>query len=376
MKRHPVNRPRAKSPPPVAFYLIAVVVAVFVMLGLVVVLSASSIAELHQGHSPWRLFNRQLTWALVGVLGLCVALRTPLLLWRRMVVPFLGVGFALMCLPLIPGVGSRVNSAAEWVTIGSFSFQPSEFLKLAVILYCADLLTTRQSQMGDLRRTFRPVMCVAGAAAALCLAQGDFGSAIVLIAIVFAVIFIGGAPIAPMAVAGALSSVAGLAFALSSKRRADRFTAFMNVAGHKNGLGYQTWQAMIAVAQGGLTGQGPGRGGATLGGFLPLAQSDFIFAVVAQELGLVGVVAVLGGFLVLSYAGVQVALATDDRFAALVAGGIVGWFVIQTTINAGGVTGMLPLTGLTLPFFSAGGSSLFVSMTAAGLLLNVARNVK
>ena len=133
---------------------------------------------------------------------------------------------------------------------------------------------------------------------------------------------------------------------------------------------------MIAIAQGGTTGAGPGRGLNKLGDFLPLAHSDFIFAVVAEELGLIGVVAVLGGFLVLTYCGVQVALAAKDRFGSLLAGGIVGWFVVQTVINIGGVTGLMPVTGLTLPFFSAGGSSLFVCMAAAGLLLNVARHAR
>jgi cell division protein FtsW len=382
MRRHPA-RPTASTkgtkpvgPPPVSFYLIAVVVAVFVMLGLVMVMSATSIAQFHLGNSPWRLFNRQLLWAVLGAVGLWIAVRVPLDFWRRLVVPMLGVGFALMLLPLVPGLGDRVNSASAWVAIGSFSFQPSEFLKLAVLLYCANLLSERQSEMHDLRRTLRPVLVVAVAGAGLSLVQGDLGSAIVLVAIVFVMAYIGGAPLLPMAGAGAAGAVLGLGFVLSSPRRADRFTAFMNIAAHKDNLSYQTYQAMIAVAQGGFAGQGPGRGAAMLGEFLPLAHSDFIFAVVAQELGLVGVIGVLGGFLILAYAGGQVALATHDRFSMLVAGGIVSWLVVQTTINVGGVTGMMPVTGLTLPFFSAGGTSLFVSMTAAGLLLNVARNVR
>ena len=133
---------------------------------------------------------------------------------------------------------------------------------------------------------------------------------------------------------------------------------------------------MISIAEGGVTGSGVGRGGTKLGEFLPLAQSDFIFAVVAEELGMIGVVAVLGGFMALAYAGVQVALATHDRFHALLAGGVVCWLVVQTIINVGGVTGLLPVTGLTLPFFSTGGSSLLATLVAMGVLLNVARNVR
>jgi cell division protein FtsW len=219
-------------------------------------------------------------------------------------------------------------------------------------------------------------MYVAGLAAGLCLLQGDLGSAIVLSAIVFAVAFVGGAPLTPLAGAGAGAGALALVFVFSSQRRYNRFTAFLDITGHRDHLSYQTYQAMIAIAQGGPTGTGPGRGLSKLGNFVPLAHSDFIFAVIAEELGLLGVVAVIGGFLVLSFCGVQVALAARDRFGTLLAGGIVGWFVVQTLINVGGVTGLMPVTGLTLPFFSAGGSSLFVSMTAAGLLLNVARHAK
>ncbi len=378
VRRHPARRDvsRPNTPPTAAFYVIALIVTVFVMLGLVMVLSASSIDQFHKGNSPWRIFNRQASWAVFGAVGLYFAYKVPYHSWRRLVTPALIGAYGLMLLPFVPGLGENINDANAWVTVGSFSFQPSEFLKLAVVLYCANLLARRHADMADLRRTLYPVLGVAMLGAAMCLAQGDLGSAIVLAAIVFVMAFIAGTPLAPLGLAGALGTVGACAFVVSTPYRQQRFTAFMNIAAHKDHLSYQTYQAMIAMAQGGLTGQGVGRGATELGSFLPLAHSDFIFAVIADELGLVGVVGVLGGFLVLAYAGVQVALATPDRFATLLAGGIVSWLVVQTIINVGGVTGMMPVTGLTLPFFSAGGSSLFVSMTAAGLLLNVARNVR
>ena len=281
-----------------------------------------------------------------------------------------------MLLPFVPGIGDRVNDASAWVAIGPINFQPSEFLKLAVLLASANLLAKRHDEMHDLGRTLGPVLAIAFVGAALCMLQSDLGSAIVLAAIVVAVAFIAGAPLLPMTAAGTMGAVGALAFVVSSPRREARFTAFMDIAAHKDHLSYQTYQAMIAMAQGGITGSGVGRGENKLGEFLPLAHSDFIFAVVAEELGMIGVVAVLGGFMVLAYAGVQVAMATHDRFHALLAGGIVSWLVVQTIINVGGVTGLMPVTGLTLPFFSAGGSSLFVTLTATGLLLNVARNVR
>lgn len=378
LRRHPTrgSASRPASPPTAAFYAIAVVVAVFTMLGLVMVLSASSINQFHEGFSPYRIFNRQVMWAALGAIGLYVGMKVPYHFWRRLVLPALIVSCGMMLLPLIPSIGDRVNDSSAWVAIGPFTLQPSEFLKLAVLLYCANLLAKRHDEMGNPSRTLVPVMIVAVVGSGLCLVQSDLGSAIVLSSIVFVVAFIAGAPLRPMAVAGGLGAVAALGFVVSSPRRQARFTAFLNIAAHKDHLSYQTYQAMIALAQGGFAGEGVGQGKNKLGDFLPLAHSDFIFAVVAEELGMIGVVAVLGGFLILAFAGVQVALATRDRFASLMAGGIVIWFVVQTIINVGGVTGMMPVTGLTLPFFSAGGSSLFVTMTAAGLLLNVARNVR
>ncbi len=378
MRRHPTRRDvsRPVSPPPTAFYVIAVVTTLFTMLGLVMVLSATSISQFHRGNSPWRLFNRQLMWAVLGCVGLWFAMRIPTRRWRRLVNPALVAACGLMLLPFVPGIGDRVNDSSAWVAIGPINFQPSEFLKLAVLLACANLLAKRHEEMHDLRRTLGPVLGVAFVGAALCMLQGDLGSAIVLAAIVFAVAFIAGAPMLPMVASGAVGAVGALAFVVSSPRREARFTAFMDIAAHKDHLSYQTYQAMIAMAQGGVTGSGVGRGENKLGEFLPLAHSDFIFAVIAEELGMIGVVAVLGGFMVLAYAGVQVAMATHDRFHSLVAGGIVCWLVVQTIINVGGVTGLMPVTGLTLPFFSAGGSSLFITLTATGLLLNVARNVR
>ena len=161
-------------------------------------------------------------------------------------------------------------------------------------------------------------------------------------------------------------------FVFSSEYRYARFTAFLDITGHRDALSYQTYQGLLAIADGGMTGSGVGAGNGKLG-YLPLAHSDFIFAVVADELGLVGSVAVVGGFMLLMWFGIQAALSAPDRFGMLLAGGVATWFGVQAVINLGGVTGLMPVTGLTLPFFSAGGSSLFVSMAAAGLLLNVAR---
>jgi cell division protein FtsW len=369
-------RTRPDGPPPTAFYVIALVVTIFTVLGLVMVLSASAVRLFHEGESPWQLFSRQATWAVLGAVALWTCARVPLQVWRRFVTPLLVAATVGMFLPLVPGIGIEVNGAKAWVGIGSLSVQPSEFMKLAVVLYCAWLLTARAEEMHVPGRTLVPTAVVAAVASGLCLAQGDLGSAIVLGGIVFAVAFVGGAPAVPLTGLTLAGGLVALGVAVSSERRLNRFLAFRDIMGNRDHLSYQQFQSMVAIAQGGPTGAGPGRGPNNLGDFLPLAHSDFIFAVVVEELGLLGAAAVLGGFLVLTFCGVQVALAANDRFGSLLAGGIVGWFAVQTIVNVGGVTGLMPVTGLTLPFFSAGGSSLFVSMAAAGLLLNVARHAR
>jgi cell division protein FtsW len=280
-----------------------------------------------------------------------------------------------MVLPLTSSLGVTVNDARAWVAIGEYSVQPSEFLKLAVIIFAADLLARRQDVMADVKRSLMPIAVLATMAAAACLAQSDLGSAVVLGSIVLAIAFIAGVPLSPMVASGALAACGALLFVVSNERRQQRFTGFLDITGHRDELSYQTYQGFLSIADGGLTGSGVGAGNGKLG-YLPLAHSDFIFAVIADELGLVGAIAVVGGFMLLVWFGIQAALAAPDRFGMLLAGGIAAWFGVQAVINLGGVTGLMPVTGLTLPFFSAGGSSLFVSMTAAGLLLNVARRAR
>jgi len=374
---HPSRRAdtRPLGPPPTAFYMIGLVVMLLIMLGLVMVFSASAITSLHRGNSPWRLFNRQLGWAMLGAVAMLVTARVPYHRWRRLSPFILAGALVLMMLPFVPGLGVSVNEAKAWVFIGPIGFQPSEFLKLALLLHAADLLARREREMSNLRRTLWPLMFAGAFGGALCMAQGDLGSAIVLGAIVFAVLFIGGAPMTPMIFMGGAAVATAFAFIVTNQRRFNRFTAFLDITAHKDYLSYQVYQAMIGMATGGVSGTGVGSGPSKWG-YLPLAHSDFIFAVIGEELGLIGVVAVIGSFILLTWGGVQVALAARDRFGALLAGGIVAWLAVQAVINIGGVSGAMPVTGLTLPFVSSGGSSLFVCMTAAGLLLNVARHVR
>ncbi len=366
--------PAVLGPPPGTFYAIAGVISVLVMLGLVMVLSASAVTQANLGFSPYRVFVKQALWAGLGTISLVAMAKISYLRWQRLVIPITVLAVAAMAAPFAPGVGASVNGARSWMRLGPLSLQPSEFLKIAVVILTADLLARRRDELADRTATLFPLGLIAAVGAGLCLVQGDLGAAIVLSAIVFSVAWVAGVPVVPLGSMAVGAIGVGLLFVISSPRRLDRFTAFMNIAGEKDHLAYQTYQGYLGMASGGLSGSGIGGSNAKLG-YLPYAHSDFIFAVIADELGLIGTIAVIGGFVMLVGLGVQTAIAAPDRFGMLLAGGVAAWFGVQTIVNIGGVVGFMPVTGLTLPFFSAGGSSLFVSMTAAGLLLSVARRI-
>jgi len=277
-----------------------------------------------------------------------------------------------MLLPFTPGLGKEVNDARSWIDIGGLSFQPSEPMKLILIILVAAMLDRRHKEANNFRRTVLPLIIVFVVTGVLLLLQGDFGSLLVILAVLAAMAFMAGVPLVhllvPIVGAGAFFWL----LVLTSPRRMGRFTAFLDIEGNKDLLSYQPWQGLLSIANGGLFGSGIG-GSISKLGYLPLAHSDFIFAVIADELGLVGVVAVLGVFALFCWCGVQASLAAPDRFGMLLAGGISAWFGVQAMVNIGGVVGRLPVTGLTLPFFSHGGTSMAVSIIAAGLLMNVAR---
>lgn len=361
-----------RAPKPLGFYIVGAVSVTLVLFGLVMVLSSSSIVSFHNGGSPWKFFSRQAFWAGFGLIGMLFAYRFPLggLHAVARVLPIFGLG--AMMLAFVPGLGVNVNGAQAWIRVADQTFQPSEFMKLFIVIYGADLLSRREKEMGDLRRTFVPFLLVVGTGAGLAMVQSDIGSALVMSGIAIAVLFLAGAPLRPMVTIGAAVAGAGLLFIRQSPDKYSRFTSFLDIYGTRDNEGYQVYQAMISLANGGMTGTGIGAGSGKWG-YVPLAHSDFIYSVLAEEMGFLGVLGLMTLFGALIYFGLQVALSCRSRFGMLLAGGISAWFLIQITVNIGGVTGMLPVTGLTLPFISFGGTSLIVSMVASGLLLNVAR---
>ncbi len=241
-----------------------------------------------------------------------------------------------------------------------------------MIAFLADHFTTHEHDLHLPRHGLIPLAFVAFGTAVVSFAQGDLGAAIVLTTVVLILGVIAGVPYRHVGLVAATGLVCAMLAIMSSPWRFNRLTAFRDIEGNKEHLAFQSWQGLLSIANGGWTGSGIGGSRSKLG-YLPYAHSDFIFAVIADELGFIGSVAVIGGFGLIVWFGIQAALAAPDRFGQLLAGGIACWLGIQALVNIGGVAGVLPVTGLTLPFFSAGGTSLCVSMIAAGLLLNVAR---
>jgi cell division protein FtsW len=373
--RHPTAHTRRaprRPPPTLQFYGLAVIIAILVALGLIMVLSASSVLSLHTDGSPWTYFVKQFVWTILGVGALLITYKVSYQIWRRLMPLALAGSFALMVLVLLPGIGETVNGARAWIHFGYFAVQPSEMLKFALLLYCADLCARRADRMADLHATLYPMLAVLAMAGVLLMLQPDLGGALVMASIVLGVAFIGGTPLVPLGATAGAAGLAGLVFVMKADYRRERWLAFLNLAQHKQDSGFQVWQSLIGIASGGVTGVGLGASKSKWG-FLPEAHTDFIFAIIAEELGFIGVLAVCGLFGAFGLLGVQVALRAKDRFAMLVAGGITAWVLAQAVINIGGVVGLMPLTGLTLPFVSFGGSSLLVMMAAGGMLLNIAR---
>lgn len=357
---------------PFTYYGLMVLTAMFVTFGLAMLLSASGPLRAAGDGSPYSMVLWQTLWAALGVVGMIVVLRVRYAIWDRFVRLLAILGFAAMLGPFVPGLGREVNNARSWISVGPLSFQPSEVLKLILVVVIAHMLVRRRSVLHDWRQGLMPVLAVAGLAGALALVQGDFGSAVVLVAIALTMAFLAGVPWRHLMVSLMAAGVFSLVLMVASPRRFGRLMAFLDIEGNKEHYAYQAWQGLLSIANGGMLGSGIGGSRSKLG-YLPLAHSDFIFAIIADELGLIGVIAVLGGFGLLAVLGMRAALGAPDRFGMLLAAGITAWLTIQTLINVGGVTGMMPVTGLTLPFFSHGGTSLFTSLIGVALLMNVAR---
>ena len=379
-RQKPARRQAVKSIPVTksgqrAGTMLTFTVLALTVFGLVMVLSASSVTSLYDNASPYATFQKQMIWAGLGAVGFAVASRVDYRWLKPLAVPLLVLAVLMLVAVLVPGVGRRINGSSRWLGVGGFVVQPGEFAKLAMVIFAADLLSRRSKQMHRSDLTIRPVMLVVGLLSLLLLAQPKLGTVIVISAVGVLILFVAGARLPHLFGWASLGVIGATVAAFSSDYRRERLLAFVDPWADPLDSGLQTIQSQVGIASGGLVGVGLGAGRAKWG-FLPYAHSDFIFAIVAEEAGLIGAGGLIAAFILLGYLGIRASLNAPDRFGMLLAAGITSWLLIQGFMNIGMSIGLMPITGEPLPFVSAGGSSLVTTLVAAGILTNVARRAK
>jgi cell division protein FtsW len=357
--------------PLASFHLVLAVFGLLTVLGLVMVLSASSVVSLQTGPSVYTVFKKQLLFVVIGLAMFWVGLRLPLRLMRQFSGPALMVCFAMLVLVLV--VGKKFNGARSWFVLGPVSFQPIEVAKLALVLWGAHVLVQKRAVLHQYRHLLVPIVPVALLMFALVMMQPDLGGTVTLVLVLFALLWFAGAPMRLFG-AAAIGGVAGIVvLSIGETYRLDRVMSFLNPEADPTGKGLQALQALYALADGGLLGKGLGQGPSKWR-YLPNVHNDFIFALIGEELGFLGCMLVLGLFVMLAIVGLRIAARNIDPWIRMVAATLTVWLVGQAAINIAYVVGLLPVTGITLPMISAGGSSIVVTMFVFGILANCARH--
>ena len=352
--------------------LLTVSAVVLVALGLVMILSASSISAFADYGSSFTFFRKQLLWAIVAFGAYFASSRIDYHRWRGVSFLFYAVSAALLVIVLVPGIGISVGGSARWVGVGPFSFQPSEIVKLAMVLVVADVLSRRsEKSLREFSQMAIPVLPGLGFIVFLVMMQPDLGTTIVISVIALGLLFIAGASLRHLIPVGLIGSGLALGAALAEDYRRARLLAFLDPWADPLNTGYQTIQSLIALGSGGLFGVGLGASRQKWS-YIPNSHTDFIFAILGEELGLLGTFMVLGLFVFIAYLGIRIAKRAPDRFGMLVASGVTIWIAFQALVNMGAVTAAMPITGVPLPLVSFGGTSLLITMTALGILNNIA----
>ncbi len=364
--QHTLDRPLA------SYYLLIGSAGLLLTIGLVMVLSSSSVWSYQQFGSSYTVFLRQLTWVFLAVPFVFAAVRMPHRLLRALAWPALVVSVVLLALTQT-SLGVTVNGNRNWLALGPIQIQPSELAKLATILWAADVYARKEKLLGDWKHTLIPVVPVIALVVGLVVLGHDLGTALVLMAIVLGLLWVVGAPLKIFTGSLLVAGVGALTLAGTSQERMERLTSFTDPFASFGDSGWQAAHGIFAMSSGGLFGKGIGASQQKWGD-LPAAHTDFIFAVLGEELGMVGTLLVLALFLVLIYAGFRVAQRASQPFARYMAAGITVWIAAQMMINVGMVLTLLPVIGLPLPLVSYGGSALVPSLVAVGLLISLARS--
>ncbi|MEV6070873.1 putative lipid II flippase FtsW [Nocardia sp. NPDC052001] len=359
--------------PLASFHLVVAIAVLLTVLGLVMVLSASSVESYAVGKSAYSLFIQQAMMALFGAVLFYIALRIPMRVMRQLSFPVFALSVVLLVLVLIPGIGLEVQGSRRWFDLGFVSVQPSEIAKVTLVVWGAHLLASRQTERAGYKDILMPLVPAGLLVCFLVVLEPNLSTTIALGIVLSALLWFGGLPLRMFVTIAVSGAVAAGILALSAGYRSDRMRAFFSPGDDPQGIGYQARQALYSLADGGIWGRGLGQSRAKWS-YLPNAHNDFIFAIIGEELGFLGCALVLGLFALFVYAGLRIATRSVDPFIRLLTASATTWITAQALINVGYVVGLLPVTGLQLPLVSAGGSSLAITLLMFGIIANAARH--
>ncbi|MEA2191878.1 MAG: cell division protein FtsW [Solirubrobacteraceae bacterium] len=369
----PQTPPRAnRNPRPVEYNILLTATLCLLAAGAVMVYSASSARTLLEGQGDGTMYLlRYVGYGAAGLVVLQLLARGGLALLPKLTPGLLGLSFVLLVAVKLPGVGVDINGARRWIGAGPLQFQPAELMKLALVLHAAGVLATRPARLRTLHGVIGPLLIVVGAAILLIASQPDLGTALVIAFTMFSLLLAAGVPIRLLGRLALAAALLVLLFALVDPERVSRLTSFVNPWADPTDTGLQAVQGQIALGSGGLFGVGIGESVQKVF-YLPEAHTDFILAVIGEELGVAGICGLLLLYGMIGYAGLRTAKAAATRYQQLLAAGLTAMILCQALLNVFAVLGVAPVTGVPLPFISSGGTSLIVLLGAMGLLLNVA----
>ncbi|GAF15148.1 cell division protein FtsW [Bacillus sp. JCM 19046] len=356
-------------------YILLLATLGLLTIGLIMVYSASEAWAAYRFDDAWFFAKRQLFFGSIGVLLMLFITRIDYWTWRTYSKVILIICFILLVLVLIPGVGLVRGGARSWIGVGAFSIQPSEFMKIAMIVFLANYLAVHQKRIVSFKKGLLPALSFVMIAFAMIMLQPDLGTGSVMVGTCVAMIFISGARIKHYLFLMLLGIGGFVALIISAPYRIQRITSFLDPWSDPLNSGFQIIQSLLAIGPGGLVGMGLGESRQKYF-YLPEPQTDFIFAILAEEMGFLGGLIVLLLFSIVFWRGIRIALGAPDMFGSLLAVGIVTMIAIQVMINIGVVTGLMPVTGITLPLLSYGGSSLTLMLMSIGVLLNISRHAR
>jgi cell division protein FtsW len=355
--------------------LIIITTLLLLGIGVVIVYSASAVLSAQKFDDQFFYAKRQLMWAVLGIISMFVMMNYDYQRLRRVAKPLLIICFLFLIAVAIPGIGSVRGGSRAWLGIGSFGIQPSEFAKLGIIIFFAYMLEKTQDRITQFKRGLLPPLTIVVSAVGLIMLEPDLGQSVVLMGTAIIIIFAAGARIAHLLGLASLAIPAFVGLVVVAPYRLKRIFAFMDPWAYELDAGYHIIQSLYALGPGGLMGLGLGRSRQKFL-YLPEPQTDFVFSILAEELGFIGGATVLLLFLLLVWRGLRTAITAPDTFGSLLAVGITGMIAVQVIINIGVVTGSMPVTGITLPLISYGGSSLTLMLTGIGILLNISRQTR